>query len=76
MIRGTPGLRPALEDPQRRTPGGFCRRCGGEVYPGEVEYLWQDQPICPDCFHTVVSVWLEEAAWEVAAALGVEMRTL
>lgn len=76
MIRGTPGLRPALEDPQSITPSCLCRRCGGELYPGEVGYLWQDRQICPDCFQAVVSAWLEEAAWEVAAALGVETRML
>lgn len=74
MIRGTPGLRGALEDPQSIPPCGICCRCGGELYPGETGYLWEDEQICLDCFKAEVRAWLEVAADEVAAALGVEMR--
>ena len=76
MIHGTPGLRLPLEDPQSIPHRGLCLRCGGEMYPGEISYLWQDRLICSDCFRNVVTVWLEESAREVAAALGVEMRSL
>lgn len=76
MMGGTPGLYPALTDQQSRTPVCLCMRCGGELYPGEVGYLWENRQICPDCFKTVVAVWLEEAAREVAAVLGVETQML
>ena len=74
MIRGTPGLRAALEDIQSIPPCCLCGRCGGELYPGEVGYLWEDRQICLDCFKAEVRAWLEAAAAEVAAVLGVEMR--
>lgn len=72
MIRGTPGLRLPLADRQEAAPVCLCGRCTGEMYAGEVNYVWQDKRICPDCFKAVVSAWLEEAAQEVACALGVE----
>lgn len=76
MTRGMPGLCSAGTDQQNRTPVCLCMRCGGELYPGEVGYLWENKRICPDCFKTVVAVWLEEAAREVAAVLGVETQVL
>ncbi|MBR2934065.1 MAG: hypothetical protein IKB79_00545 [Oscillospiraceae bacterium] len=76
MLRGTPGLHPALTDQQDGRDVGLCMRCGGELYPGEMGYMWEDRQICPDCFKRVVTVWLEESSREVAAALGVEMRVL
>lgn len=74
MIRGTPGLHPALEDLQSVPPVCVCGWCGGELYPGEAGYLWDDRQICLDCFKAEVKAWLEVAAAEVAAALGVETR--
>lgn len=74
MIRGTPGLRPALEDVQMCWPGRLCDRCDGELYPGETAYLWEEQTICSDCFQAEIRAWLQVAAIEVAAALGVEAR--
>lgn len=76
MIRGTPGLHLALTDQQEGDAACLCMRCGGELYPGEAGYLWEDRQICPDCFKRVVTVWLEESSREVAEALGVEMRVL
>lgn len=76
MTRGTPGLSQPLADRQCVPPLCLCTRCGGELYPGEQGYLWNGRQICPDCFKTVVTVWLEESACEVAAALGVETRHL
>lgn len=76
MIRGTPGLRWALTDQQDGDAVCLCMRCGGELYPGETGYLWESRQICPDCFKTVVTAWLEESSREVAAMLGVEMRVL
>ena len=76
MIRGTPGLHPALADQQDGNAVGACVRCGGELYRGETGYVWEDRQICPDCFKRMVTVWLEESSREVAAALGVEMRLL
>ena len=76
MIRGTPGLQPPLIDRQCIPPLSLCTRCGGELYPGEYGYMWNDRQICPDCFQRVVTHWLEEAAQEVATALGVETRLL
>lgn len=72
MIRGTPGLRPALADGQECVPVCLCRRCGGEMYSGETAYLWENRQICADCFQGAVTAWLREAAWEAALALGVE----
>lgn len=74
MIRGTTGLRAALEDRQSVPPGCTCGRCGGELYPGEAGYLWEDRQICLDCFKAEVGAWLEASAVEVASALGVETR--
>lgn len=74
MIRGTPGLRLPLEDGQSRRPACFCAHCAGELYPGETGYVWEGRQICPDCFRLEVNRWLEEAAREVAWALGVETR--
>lgn len=76
MTRGTPGLRPSLEDTQDCSPVCLCRRCGGELYSGEVGYLWEGEQVCVDCFKAVVNAWLEAAAQEVAFALGVESRGL
>ena len=76
MLRGTFGLRMALADQQQACVCCLCMRCGGELYSGERTYLWENMRICPDCFKTVVAVWLEESSWEVAAALGVETRVL
>ena len=76
MIRGTTGLHPAPDDPQCRWPVCLCDRCGGELYPGEIGYLWKDQQLCPDCFKTAVTVWLEDATHQFAAALGVQTRVL
>lgn len=76
MIRGTPGLRPALADGQACVPVCLCRRCGGEMYPGETVFRWEGRLVCVDCFKTAVTVWLEEAAREAAQALGVETRAL
>lgn len=76
MIRGTSGLQPPLADRQSIPPVCLCLRCGGELYPGEVGYVWNGIQICPDCFKTVVTAWLEESAQEVAAALGVETQLL
>lgn len=72
MIRGTPGLTLPLADRQDIMPTCLCRRCFGEIYPGEVAYVWQSRQICPDCFKAEVTAWLEEATQEVACALGVE----
>lgn len=74
MIRGTPGLRPALEDLQSIPSACACGRCGGELYPGEASYLWDNRQTCLDCFKAEVKAWLEVAATEVATALGVETR--
>ena len=49
MIRGTPGLRAAWEDHQSIPPCCLCERCGGELYPGEAGYLWEDRQICLTC---------------------------
>lgn len=73
MLRGTKGLLPPLRDIQQDTPACYCKHCSGEVYPGETVYKWQDKEICPDCFKSVVTAWLEEAPREVAAAMGIEM---
>ena len=72
MIRGTPGLTLPLADRQDVVPVCLCDRCTGELYAGEVAYVWQERRICPDCFKAEVTAWLEEAAQEVACALGVE----
>lgn len=76
MIRGTPGLHLALTDQQDGRAVCLCMRCGGELYPGETGYVWEDRRICPDCFKRVVTVWLEESSREVAVALGVEVWVL
>lgn len=65
-------MRTALRDAQQDTPACYCKRCGGEVYPGETVFTWQDKKICSDCFKSVVTAWLEEAPNEVAAALEIE----
>lgn len=74
MIRGTPGIRPGSTDAQTFSPACLCRRCGGELYPGETAYLWDGRQMCIDCFRWSVTAWLNEAAPEAAQALGVETR--
>lgn len=76
MLRGTPGLQPALRDSQQDRVVCWCRRCGGEVYENETLYIWEDKRICVDCFRSVVSAWLAEAPREVASALDVSAVTV
>lgn len=74
MVRGTPGLHPALADTQAIGPVCLCQRCGGELYRGEISFLWEDRQMCTDCFQGAAIAWLCEAAQEAAQALGVETR--
>ena len=73
MVRGTPGLHPAWTDKQRDVPLCHCTRCGGEVYKGECVYKWGGGDFCPECFRGEMDRWLNEAAAEVAWALGAEV---
>ncbi len=72
MLTGTTGLRGPVEDGQECVPAGVCRRCAGEIYPGEVVFVWEERSVCVDCFRTKVSALLKEVPEEVAQMLGVE----
>ena len=76
MTLGTQGLHPAWTDAQAVKPECLCRRCGGELYPGETSYLWNGSQVCTDCFQMAVTVWVCEAAQEAAQALGVETQVV
>lgn len=76
MVNQVPALRPALADRQNCVPVRLCGRCGGEMYPGECLFCWEEREVCADCFRSAVAVWMEEAAPETARELGVETRTL
>ena len=73
MCRGTSGLKPALRDPQDEAPICTCERCRGEIYQGEMRYIFDDKKICPDCFQAEIEAWVSVSPREVAIALGVEM---
>ena len=76
VIRGTSGLRPALRDSQEEVPVCLCRGCGGELYPGETSFFWDNCWVCVECFQRKAAAWMEEASVEAAQVLGVEMRCL
>ncbi len=63
-----------LRDMQDEPPAGYCARCGGELWPGELVYNWDDRGvfICPDCFKTAVNKLLELDPKLVALEMGVD----
>jgi len=63
-------------DRQSIHPVCVCERCGGEIYPDEERYIWEETCVCVDCFQGAVTAWVKEAAEEVALALGVERRSV
>ena len=75
MLRGTPGLMPALRDEQDARVVCWCRRCSGEVYEEETLYVWEGKRICEDCFKETVSAWVDKSPREVANVLLVDTIT-
>lgn len=69
-------LRPPLRDSQTECPACLCRRCLGEVYPGETVFVWDGSSICRDCFQAALAFWIGEAPEEVARDLGAECRSV
>ena len=73
MTPGTTGLLPPLRDKQQCPPAGFCPRCCGEFYPGEVRFVWEGVAICTDCFRIAAGYWLEHFPIEAALAMQVQI---
>ena len=51
-------------DPQRATPSGYCRRCGGEIYSDEEVYEYDG--LCAECFNSQCCgncKWHEDFSW-------------
>lgn len=65
-----------VRDRQEEVPAALCRRCGGEVYRGELLYYWEGRPICPDCFRLAVQRLLDTSPALLAQDLGVDTRRL
>lgn len=65
-------LSDAMRDRQEEVPAALCRRCGGEVYRGELLYYWEGRPICPDCFRLAVQRLLDTSPALLARDLGVD----
>ena len=65
-----------VRDRQEEVPGALCRRCGGEVYRGELLDYWEGRPICPDCSRLAVQRLLDTSPALLAQDLGVDTRRL
>lgn len=64
-------MRSPLRDAQTENPATHCQRCGGEVYPGETVYKWEDEWICFDCLSSKINRLLRDSPVLLAEELGV-----
>lgn len=60
-----------LHDAQDIPPAAHCAKCGGEIYPRESIFIWEQRHICRDCFKYKVLCWLELSPEQVANAMNV-----
>lgn len=44
------GLMSPYRDAQDVIAPGVCERCGGDVYPYEVQEGWMGEILCPECW--------------------------
>ena len=64
----------ACRDLQDIPAAAFCQRCGGEIYPLETAYRYEERWLCPDCFGEEIRRLLAEAPHTLALALGLDFR--
>ena len=64
-----------LRDVQQEDPVTHCPKCGGEVWPGEPMFYWNNGGfVCLDCFKSFVSALLESDPRLAAVEMGVEYK--
>ena len=64
--------RDPLGDPQTVPPVTRCEGCEGELYRGELRYLWEGRALCLECFQAVIHRLLKDSPLLLAQDLGVE----
>ena len=66
-------IKAPLRDAQQEAPAGYCEKCEGEVWRGESRFLWEGKWLCPDCFRSAVTNMLDQAPWQLAMELGLDV---